>query len=68
MTKKLKSHKLQEEPPSESEFWYHVSFRRGKVRRIALKIEKKRHRQSKIGDNNVGPKNKRKCSQGVFQV
>lgn len=44
MTKKLALSETDEEPPSD--YWYHTSFRHGKVRRLKIRIKKKRHRQS----------------------
>lgn len=71
MAKKLKSHKS-EEPPSESNgsWWFKTSFKNGKLRRIAIWCEKKRHRQSPALDvSDVKPnKRKRKLSHRLLEI
>ncbi len=71
MTKKLKSHKAKEEPPSESngEWWFKVIHRNGKIRRIAIWCEKKRYRQSpSIGGSYVKSKRKRKLGHRLLEI
>jgi hypothetical protein len=47
MPKKQNKPPEPEEPPTPSgEWWFHTSFRHGKIRRIKVWVEKKRHRQS----------------------